>query len=41
MPNDVDWTELKDYEFEDNTAGSQTYACSGGSCEIVDLVKDE
>jgi len=37
MPKDVDWEELADYEKEDNTAGSQTYACSGGACEIVDL----
>ena len=30
--------KLSDYEQEDNTAGSQTLACSGDSCEIVDLV---
>jgi len=28
---------LSDYEKEDNTSGSQTLACSGDSCEIVDL----
>jgi ribonucleoside-diphosphate reductase alpha chain len=38
MPKDVDWTELSKYEKEDNTAGTQTYACSANSCEIVDLV---
>ena len=38
MPKKVDWEELSDYEQEDNTAGSQTLACSGDSCEIVDLV---
>ena len=38
MPSSIDWTELSDYEQEDNTAGSQTLACSGDSCEIVDLV---
>ncbi|MBC8442563.1 MAG: hypothetical protein H8D80_00070 [Proteobacteria bacterium] len=37
MPKDVDWSELNKYEQEDNTAGSQTMACSAGSCEIVDL----
>jgi ribonucleoside-triphosphate reductase (thioredoxin) len=37
LPSEVDWTELAQYEQEDNTAGSQTYACSGDSCEIVDL----
>jgi ribonucleoside-triphosphate reductase len=37
MPSAIDWSKLKDYEVEDNTAGSQTLACSGDSCEIVDL----
>jgi ribonucleoside-triphosphate reductase len=37
MPTDIDWSKLSDYEAEDNTAGSQTLACSGDSCEIVDL----
>jgi ribonucleoside-diphosphate reductase alpha chain len=38
MPDKLNWDELADYENEDNTAGSQTLACSGDSCEIVDLV---
>ena len=38
MPKRIDWTKLSEYESEDNTAGSQTLACSGDSCEIVDLV---
>jgi len=38
MPSSIDWSLLSDYEKEDNTAGSQTLACSGDSCEIVDLV---
>jgi len=37
MPTDIDWSKLTDYEKEDNTAGMQTMACSGDSCEIVDL----
>ena len=37
MPSAIDWTKLSEYEQEDNTAGSQTLACSGDSCEIVDL----
>ncbi|MDC0117583.1 hypothetical protein OAI16_06790 [Flavobacteriaceae bacterium] len=37
MPTGIDWSSLSDYEVEDNTAGSQTLACSGDSCEIVDL----
>ena len=37
MPKSIDWTELKSYEEQDNTSGTQTYACSGDSCEVVDL----
>lgn len=39
MPKDVDWEEFANYEQEDNTVGSQTLACSGGVCEVVDLTK--
>ena len=38
MPEKINWEELSNYEKEDNTSGSQTLACSGDSCEIVDLV---
>jgi ribonucleoside-diphosphate reductase alpha chain len=37
MPERIDWSKLSEYENEDNTSGSQTLACSGDSCEIVDL----
>ena len=37
MPKSIDWSRLSDYEKEDNTAGTQTLACSGDSCEVVDL----
>ena len=37
MPKDIDWSKLSDYEQEDNTVSMQTMACSGDSCEIVDL----
>jgi len=37
MPTNVDWTRLSEYEQEDNTVAMQTMACSGDSCEIVDL----
>lgn len=33
----IDWSLLGQYEQEDNTSGMQTLACSGDSCEIVDL----
>ena len=32
MPEEIDWSKFK--EKEDQTVGSQTLACSGGSCEI-------
>jgi len=35
MPKDVDWSDLEQYEMEDNTTGSQELACVGGACEIV------
>jgi ribonucleoside-triphosphate reductase len=37
MPDRIDWSKLSEYENEDNTSGSQTLACSGDACEIVDL----
>jgi ribonucleoside-diphosphate reductase alpha chain len=37
MPDAIDWTGLAEYEREDTTKGSQTMACTGGICEIVDL----
>ena len=37
MPESIDWSKLSEYEDEDNTAGSQTMACSGDTCELVDL----
>jgi ribonucleoside-diphosphate reductase alpha chain len=40
MPEHIDWTQLSNYEKEDQTVGSKTYACSGDACEVVDLTKD-
>jgi len=37
MPKNIDWTKLSDYEKEDTTKSAQTFACSGDSCEIVDI----
>ena len=37
MPRNIKWSALCDYEKEDNTVAMQTLACSGDSCEIVDL----
>jgi ribonucleoside-triphosphate reductase len=37
MNTNIDWDRLMDYEKEDTTVGNQTFACSGDSCEIVDI----
>ena len=37
MPRNIKWSALCDYEKEDNTIAMQTLACSGDTCEIVDL----
>ena len=37
MPAKIDWAKLREYETEDTSKGTSTFACSGGSCEIVDL----
>lgn len=37
MPERIDWTKLSEYETSDQTKGSSTFACSGDSCELVDL----
>ena len=37
MDGNIDWNRLMDYEKEDTTSGSQTFACSGDTCEIVDI----
>ena len=39
LPKDVDWSELSKYEKEDNTTGTQTFSCTAGACELVDLTK--
>jgi len=37
IPKNIDWSELTKYEREDTTTGTQTMACSAGSCELVDI----
>tara|TARA_B100000678_G_scaffold63281_2_gene51561 strand:+ start:483 stop:2381 length:1899 start_codon:yes stop_codon:yes gene_type:complete len=37
MPKKIDWNTLSEYEQEDNTKSSQTFACSGDVCEVVDI----
>lgn len=36
MPKNVDWVSLAEFEVDDTTKSSQTFACVG-SCEIVDV----
>jgi ribonucleoside-triphosphate reductase len=34
---EIDWSKLSEFEKEDTTKGTQTLACTGNYCEIVDL----
>ena len=34
---DIDWDDLRLYETEDMTTGSQELACTGGACEVVTI----
>lgn len=36
-PKVIDWSMLEAYEQEDNTTGTQTFACTSGACDLVDL----
>ena len=37
MPKEVYWESFAHYETEDRTTGSQEFACTANSCEIVDF----
>lgn len=37
MPGKIDWNKLSEFEKEDTTKSSQTFACTGEVCEIVDI----
>ena len=37
MPKNVDWKSLSEFEKNDMTVSSQTLACSGDVCEVVDI----
>jgi ribonucleoside-diphosphate reductase alpha chain len=36
-PSEIDWSKLSEYELEDNTESSQTFACTSDACEVVDI----
>jgi ribonucleoside-diphosphate reductase alpha chain len=38
IPTGIDWSILQNYEKVDQTTGTQTFACSGDKCEMVDLL---
>jgi ribonucleoside-triphosphate reductase len=37
MPKHIPWSKLSEYETTDQTKSSQTFACTGDFCEIVDI----
>ena len=37
MPMNIDWTQLTEYEKDDNTTRHKELACTAGVCEVVDL----
>jgi hypothetical protein len=37
MPARINWVGLQEFEKEDGTKSSQTFACTGDVCEIVDI----
>lgn len=34
---EIDWNDMRLYETEDRTTGSQEFACTGASCEVVNI----
>jgi ribonucleoside-triphosphate reductase len=36
-PKSIEWERLSEYELEDNTESSQTFACTSDACEVVDI----
>lgn len=36
-PKKIKWEKLSEYELEDNTESSQTFACTSDACEVVDI----
>tara|TARA_R110000824_G_scaffold96585_3_gene231193 strand:+ start:434 stop:2332 length:1899 start_codon:yes stop_codon:yes gene_type:complete len=39
IPHTVDWSGLSRFETEDTSSGSHTLACTGGACEVVDILE--
>ena len=34
---EIDWSDMRHWEWEDNTTGAQELACTAGSCEIISV----
>ena len=39
MPQGIDWSKLESYENDNRVEVTETLACAGGACEVVDLVE--
>ena len=39
-PTTINWDKLEEFEIEDSTNGNRELACSGDSCEVVDIVSN-
>ena len=39
MPADIDWAAVAAFEKDDAAVNHREYACTAGSCEIVDITK--
>lgn len=39
MPKAVDWMKMRTYEKDDSAVNHKEMACSGNSCELVDIIK--
>lgn len=37
IPDNINWANLKQFEFDDTSKGTSTFACVGGECELVDI----
>jgi len=40
-PVEIDWSRLPEFEKQDSTTASQELACTGNSCEIIDIERSE
>ena len=41
IPRSVDWSGLSKFETEDTSEGTHTLACTGGACEVIDILETQ